>query len=183
MKKVDLMFAEETMETLRTCIGCVLFNYSYDNLDMVNRVNRLLVQIENAFIELNNEFEVIDIDGDEDFAVLKLHKKPESEMNTDTEHLVHTFVNLVVEDIQIIRDLIVCKEFDNELYRVEIDQGLIFNVGGQKVAFEKDVWFSESMILHHALKNDSDLLPVGDGWIFEYPLKSQLTRTFVSLRE
>jgi hypothetical protein len=182
VKRVNLKITDEAIETLKLGLGKLFLNYSSDQPDMMNRVNFVKIYIDQKCLDLKNEHEVIDIDGPEDFAVFRISECEKSVHEYESSESVEVDVNKLITDIKIIRDIIVCKEHNQEIYCVEIDVGLIFEFGEKKILFEKDVWFSENIILHDLHEKSPEILPVGDGWNFEYPLSSELSRSFFSIQ-
>ena len=65
----------------------------------------------------------------------------------ENKSFISTPVNETITDIILVQENQQLFHNDEQIYNVWVTRGLIFELGDHQIAFEKDVWFSEDIIV------------------------------------
>ena len=74
--------------------------------------------------------------------------------------------------------------FENgeQTYDVWLTRGIIIDVGDRQIAFEKDVWFSEEIIVHRGYELSKEFSPTEDFCVhWDSSVKAECSREAVVL--
>jgi hypothetical protein len=185
MKQIDMRFDQNI---IRSWIGAKFEKYRCDRLDYTNSVTQVVgLYISGEIFALKNEQELVDYFGkNDDIAVYRLLK-----LETDTVksaffdmEQIDTNVSGIIESVTIVNENQQLYENNELLYDVWITRGIIFQVDGIEILFEKDtVPFSEEIFiqrgydLYGKIASSQDFLL---GWDEEY--ESKVFRDAVVMR-
>ncbi len=148
-KMIDISLSDKEEEMLRSCIGKRLQAYSHDEFQFTpSSTQAVQIMMDgNKSYYLYSFTKPCDYFGSqEDVAVWSLEDRPLPLIAN--KHFVTTPVEEVVKEIMLIQEnQCVCFK-DNQSYNVRLTRGIIIDFEDHQIAFEKDIWFSEEIIIH-----------------------------------
>ena len=149
MKTIDIRFTEQEKDLLRTLIGKRLQSYQHDEFRFTPTSTQA-VQIEMegdvhyylySFVEEQDYFGV-----KEDVAVWSFGE--EKLPIIDKKRFIKTPVGDRIKGIHLVQENQRIYENNEQTYNVWLSRGIILDMGENQIAFEKDRWFSEEIIVH-----------------------------------
>ncbi len=149
MKTIDIRFDEQEKHLLRSLIGKRLKSYRHDEFRFTPTSTQA-VQIEmegDAPYYLYSFAEEQDYYGvNEDVAVWSFSdvKLP----IIDKKQFIMTPVGEEIKNIHLVQENQRTYENSEQKYNVWLTRGIILDMGENQIAFEKDRWFSEEIIVH-----------------------------------
>lgn len=168
MKSQDMRF---DMAMINNLPGEKFKYYKCDTFDFTNSVTQIVgFCIGNKMYALTNIQEPVDYFGTaEDISVYRFDETEENSIRSafsDTE-MIKTPIDGVISQITLVneRQEVIAED---ESYSVWLTRGIIFEVDGREIAFEKDVVpFSEEIIIqrgYHLIDRFSDKKEFLEGW-------------------
>lgn len=148
MKTIDIRLNPDEVSILRSMIGKELSSYLHDEFQYTQSSSQVVGFIvgDKAYYIYSFTEEQDYFGTSEDVAVWNVSdvKFP----IVDKKTFVKTSVNETIKGITLIQEN--QRVFDDvgQTYDVWLTRGIIFDLGERQVAFEKDVWFSEEIIVH-----------------------------------
>ena len=85
----------------------------------------------------------------------------------DKKTFINTPVNEIIVGIRLIQENQKVFEKGEQTYDVWLTRGIVFDLGDRQIAFEKDIWFSEEIIVHRGYNLTTRFSPTekfGDDW-------------------
>jgi len=162
MKTIDIRLKQSEVNLLCSMIGKNLIAIMHDEFRFTPTSSQVVEMVtENDSSYLYSFTECHDYYGKkEDVAVWSLSdtKLP----IIDRKSFVRTPVNEVVKGITLIQENQRMFEKGEQTYDVWLTRGIIIDVGDRQIAFEKDVWFSEEIIVHRGYELSKEFSPNDD---------------------
>ncbi|MBR5937501.1 MAG: hypothetical protein IKZ90_04435 [Clostridiales bacterium] len=162
MKIIDIRLKQSEVDMLCSMIGKKLIALRHDEFQFTPTSSQVVEMVtENASYYLYSFTECLDYYGTkEDVAVWSISddKLP----IIDKKAFIKTPVNEVVKGITLIQENQRLFENGKQTYDVWVTRGIIFEVGDRQIAFEKDVWFSEEIVVHRGYELSKQFSPAGD---------------------
>ncbi len=148
MKTIDIRLKSAEVSKLRSMIGKELSAYSHDEFQCTPSSSQVVaLVISDKMYYIYSFTEELDYFGTlEDVAVLSV--TDEKLPIVDRKTFVQTPIHETIKGITLIQDNQRVFEDDVQTYDVWLTRGIVFDLGERQVAFEKDVWFSEEIIVH-----------------------------------
>lgn len=167
MKQIDVRFSEQEMIDLQGMIGKRMFKYKCDPFIFSTAVYGIIgIQLENAEYAFTNLVAVMDYYGGlEDVALFKLRRVPFDNIRSffQGKVMVETPVDSVIRSIKVVNERQRLYEDDILTYEVFVTRGVIFIFeDGHELAIEKDIWFSEDMIVDKGYNLIDNFTPVSE---------------------
>lgn len=168
MKTADMRFDVKITNEL---IGKPFHCYRCDAFDFTNSVTQLVgLYIGNEIYTITNMQETVDYFGTkEDIAVCRFDRAAEGSVTSafrDTELIRTPIGGIIARIVTVNENQTVLTE--NEEYNIWLTRGIIFEVDGREISFEKDIVpFSEEIVIqrgYHLLDKFSDENCFLDGW-------------------
>ena len=148
MKTIDIRLTSDEVSILRSMIGKELSAYMHDEFLYTQSSSQVVeVAVDDKAYYIYSFAEEQDYFGTpEDVAVWNV--SDEKLPIVDKKTFVQTPVSETIKGITLIQEN--QRVFDNagQTYDVWLTRGIVFDLGDRQVAFEKDVWFSEEIIVH-----------------------------------
>lgn len=85
----------------------------------------------------------------------------------DHKNFISTPVDEVIKGIKIIQENQRVFKGEEQIYDVWVTRGIIIDLGDREIAFEKDIWFSEQIVVHRGYDLISQFAPAerfGENW-------------------
>lgn len=148
-KKIDIRLKADELSMLRSMIGRELTAYMHDEFLYTQSSSQVMViVVEGVPYYLYSFTEALDYYGTvEDVAVWTV--SDEKYPVVDKKSFVQTPVNETIKGISLIQEnqRMYCDA--GQTYDVWLTRGIIFDLGDRQIAFEKDVWLSEEIMVHN----------------------------------
>lgn len=162
MKTIDIRLKDDEVEMLRSMIGKELSFVEHDEYQFTPTSSQALgMVVDNEKYYLYSFTECLDYFGTkEDVAVWSLSDTRLPII--DSKSFVKTPVGEVVKGITLIQENQRMFENGEQTYDVWLTRGIIIDVGDCQIAFEKDVWFSEEIIVHRGYELSKEFSPTED---------------------
>ncbi|MBO4495686.1 MAG: hypothetical protein J5752_07505 [Clostridiales bacterium] len=178
MKTFDKRLTLEEVNLLKSFVGKCMTLYSHDEFIYSSSSSQAIeIVVENVPYYLYSFVESEDYFGTtEDVAAWTFteEKLPIIESKT----FVKTPVNDIIQKITMIQENQRLYENGKQTYDVWVTRGIVFDFGDRQIAFEKDVWFSEEIIVHRGynlIECFSSVDGFGENW--DKSVKAECTRT------
>ena len=149
MKTIDIRLNEQEKELLKSLIGKRLQSFHHDEFRFTpSSTQAVKIVMESdvpyylySFVEEQDYFGV-----NEDVAVWSVgdEKLP----IIDKKQFIKTPVGEKIKNIYLVQENQRTYEDGEQAYNVWLTRGIIFDMGENQIAFEKDQWFSEEIIIH-----------------------------------
>lgn len=176
---------ETMIQLLSRFIGTQLVYFECDKL---NRNNATYMKIgiffdEGAF-EIHNEIEVLDVGGKEEFGVLSIIdlSNKRFELEIEPNEPVKYSIDKNVKDIKIVTDTVSCFEDEIEQYTAHFDVAIVFEFEDEELVIEKDVWFSEHLIVRQGRDMIKKMNAIDKGWDFHEHERGVFRRSIQSVQ-
>lgn len=184
MKKVDICLKQEYVDLLKSLLGQKLIAIFHDSFVFTNTSSEIVkLEAENTTAFLYSFVEPIEHFGAiEDTAVWSFEttKYPAVESKV----FIKTPVQEIISKIELVQES--QRLFSSGMleYQLDVTRGIIITLeSGRQIAFEKDVWFSEEIIIHRGYDLYGKFTPVesleNNRWAENNTLKC--TRTIVQI--
>ncbi len=149
MNTIDIRFDEQEMNLLRSLIGKHLQSYQHDEFRFTptsTQAVQFVIEGDTpyylySFVESQDYFGVR-----EDVAVWSF--SDEKLPIIDKKLFIKTPVREAIKSILLVQENQRTYENNEQAYNVWLTRGIIFDMGENQIAFEKDRWFSEEIIVH-----------------------------------
>ncbi|MBR7019802.1 MAG: hypothetical protein IKI15_01950 [Lachnospiraceae bacterium] len=172
MKKIDIRLSDESTKLLAALKGKPLQSYCHEEFHYTNTSSQVakLIALDGGELYVYSFVEPQDYFGtEEEVAVWMVSQERLPLMNH--KKLVEVPVGETVKDVLIVQEnqKVFCD--GEQTYDVWLTRGIIFDFGNRQVAFEKDVWFSEEIIIHKGYNLIASFKPkelFGKDWNKEY---------------
>lgn len=167
MKTIDIRLKSDEVSKLRSMIGKELSAYLHDKFQYAQSSSQVVeVVVGDKKYYIYSFTEEQDYFGTpEDVAVWSVTDEKLSIVDKKT--FVRTPVNETIKGITLIQENQRVFNDGGQTYDVWLTRGMVFDLGERQVAFEKDVWFSEEIIVHHGYDLSSRFSSTdnfGDDW-------------------
>ena len=147
MNRMDMRFDRNLVQSF---VGQQFKKYRCDEFVFTNSVTQIVgIYIGDSVIKLSNEQEAVDYFGNkENIAIFKIMESKDSEivsafLNTEQKD---NPVNGIIDEIILVEENQQVFERGSQTYDVWLTRGIIFNVDGREISFEKqNVPFSEEI--------------------------------------
>ncbi|MBO4604234.1 MAG: hypothetical protein J5657_02900 [Clostridiales bacterium] len=148
MKSIDIRLKSEEVSILHSMIGKELTACLHDEFQYTQSSSQVVEIIVGDKIYFIYSFtEALDYFGTpEDVAVWNV--SDEKLPIIDKKAFVRTPVNETINGITLIQENQRVFKNDVQVYDVWLTRGIVFDIGERQIAFEKDIWFSEEIIVH-----------------------------------
>ena len=171
MKKIDIRLNQNEMSLLRSMVGQEFSAFLHDEFQYTQSSSQAVeLVISGTPYYIYSFTEEQDYFGStEDVAVLSLSS--EKLPIIDKKSFINTPVKKVINDIILIQENQRVYEKNNQIYDVWLTRGIVFIFDDRQIAFEKDIWFSEEIIIHRGYdlaKYFSSPDHFGDDWDNKY---------------
>lgn len=148
MKQIDIRLNVNEVSLLRSMIGKEFSSFLHDEFNYTqssSQVIELVISGKSYYIYSFTE-EKDYFGSAEDVAVWTIsdRKLP----IVDKKSFIKTPVNETIIGISLIQENQAVFEKDEQIYDVWVTRGIVFDLGDRQIAFEKDIWFSEEIIVH-----------------------------------
>ena len=167
MKIIDIRLKSDEVSKLRSMIGKELSAYLHDEFQYTQSSSQVVeVVVGDKKYYIYSFTEEQDYFGTpEDVAVWSV--TDEKLPIVDKKTFVRTPVNETIKGITLIQENQRVFNDGGQTYDVWLTRGMVFDLGERQVAFEKDVWFSEEIIVHRGYDLSSRFSSTdnfGDDW-------------------
>ncbi len=167
MIKIDIRLKSDEVTKLRSVIGKELSAYLHDEFQYTQSSSQVVeVVVDDIVFYIYSFTEEQDYFGTpEDVAVWNV--SDEKLPIVDKKTFVRTPVNETIKGITLIQENQRVFNDVGQTYDVWLTRGIVFDLGERQVAFEKDVWFSEEIIVHRGYDLSSKFSSAdnfGDDW-------------------
>lgn len=167
MKTIDIRLKSDEVSKLRSMIGKELSAYLHDEFQYTQSSSQVVeVVVGDKKYYIYSFTEEQDYFGTpEDVAVWSV--TDEKLPIVDKKTFVRTPVNETIKGITLIQENQRVFNDGGQTYDVWLTRGMVFDLGERQVAFEKDVWFSEEIIVHRGYDLSSRFSSTdnfGDDW-------------------
>ncbi len=148
MKTIDIRLKSDEVSKLRSMIGKELSSYMHDEFQYTQSSSQVVEVVVGEEIYYIYSFtEEQDYFGTpEDVAVWNVSN--EKLPIVDKKTFVRTPVNETIKGITLVQENQRVFNDAGQTYDVWLTRGIVFDLGERQVAFEKDIWFSEEIIVH-----------------------------------
>jgi len=152
MISIDTRFDKATMETLKSKLGKRLVKFKCNPFIFSASIYSIIgIIFEDSTFAFTNTIEATDYFGTkEDVAIFRLEKMPEEKITSRIIDLdmINVEVNNTLSEISVINEHQKLFKKAQQTYDVWLTRGIIFKfVDGYELSFEKDIWFSEMIIV------------------------------------
>lgn len=148
MKTIDIRLKSDEVSMLRSMIGKELSAYMHDEFIYTSSSSQVVeVVVDDKPFFIYSFTEELDYFGtSEDVAVwtISCEKYPV----VDKKKFVKIPVFDTIKGITLIQENQRVFSGEDQTYNVWLTRGIVFDLGERQVAFEKDIWFSEEIIVH-----------------------------------
>ena len=177
MKTIDIRLSESEVDMLRSMIGKEILACLHDEFQYTQTSTQAVgMMVGDTTYYIYSFVEGLDYFGtDEDVAVLSI--SDEKLPIIDSKTFVKTPVNEVVKGITLLQENQRVYQDGKQTYDVWLTRGIIIDVGERQIAFEKDVWFSEEIVVHRGYDLEKKFSPVesfGEDW--DASIKTECSR-------
>ena len=183
MKSIDIRLKPNETTILKSFIGNKMHSYQHDEFNFTptsSQAVSIAMDGDESYY-LYSFTEVQDYFGTpEDVAVWSFTK--EKLPIIDHKSFISTPVDETIKGIKIIQENQRVYRGDEQTYDVWVTRGIIFDLGDREIAFEKDTWFSEQIIVHRGYDLISQFAPAekfGEDW--DTSVRTEFNRTVIEL--
>ncbi len=149
MKSIDIRLNEKEEKLMKDLIGKRLQSYLHDEFKFTpssSQAIQIVMEEDKpyylySFAELQDYFGV-----QEDVAVWSFQDKPLPII--EKKNFIKTPVGEIIQNIVLVQENQRVYSENKQTYDVWLTRGIIIDLGDHQIAFEKDVWFSEEIIIH-----------------------------------
>lgn len=181
MKSIDIRLKQNEINILKILIGSTLHSYQHDEFNFTPTSSQAisLVINNNTNYYLYSFTQSLDYYGaSEDVAVWSItsDKLP----MIDKKNFISTPVNEVIKGIKVIQENQRVFKGDEQTYDVWLTRGIIIDMGDHEIAFEKDIWFSEQIVIHKGYDLINQFAPIerfGENW--DDSIKTECSRSVI----
>jgi hypothetical protein len=156
MITIDKRFEYQTINLLKGFINKQCISLRCDPFYFSTSVYGLVgININNKWLSITNFIEVLDYYGEkDDVAVFKINETEEQNIKSLTgENMIDIPINEKIVSIDIINENQRLYKNSLQIYDVWFTRGIIFILeNGNEISLEKDVWFSEDIIVERGKK-------------------------------
>lgn len=148
MKQIDIRLNENEVSLLHSMIGKEFSSFLHDEFNYTQsstQVIELIIAGKSYYIYSFTE-EKDYFGSPEDVAVWTV--SDEKLPVVEKKSFIKTPVNETVIGISLIQENQKVFENGEQTYDVLLTRGIVFDLGDRQIAFEKDIWFSEEIIVH-----------------------------------
>lgn len=152
MKQIDIRLTENEVSLLHSMIGKEFSSFLHDEFNYTQsstQVIELMIAGKSYYIYSFTE-EKDYFGSSEDVAVWTV--SDEKLPIIDKKLFIKTPVNEIIVGIRLIQENQKVFEKGEQTYDVWLTRGIVFDLGDRQIAFEKDIWFSEEIIVHRGYK-------------------------------
>jgi len=151
MSNTNICFGNKDIDLLKSFIGKKMISFCCDEFDFKPSVYGLVgIRINKSNLVISNMNEPIDYFGAiEDISVLKIliDQKLEKSLLKNKNLIVNNIDNKILK-IYIVNDMYQIEKEDGN-HQINITKGIVFEFEeNYQIGFEKDVFFSEEIIIH-----------------------------------
>ncbi len=168
MKSIDMRLKSNEIDILKSFIGNKMISYQHDEFASTPTSSQAVSILMNndktfylySFTESHDYFGT-----SEDVAVWSFTE--ERLPIIDHKSFLSTPVDEVIKGIQVVQEnqRVFCGS--EQTYDVWVTRGIIIDLGNREIAFEKDIWFSEQIVVHRGYDLISKFAPAerfGENW-------------------
>lgn len=183
MKRINIKLDCQMIDLLKKMVGQKMHKFTRDLLSVsLSPFGSVSIFCDKNIVEIKNDLQVLTIDHPNDYGVLSVCEiKDESEIKEMYSRPSENLVQAEIRDIKIVTDTISCFLEQTGNYEVKFDVAIIFDMRESSIVLEKDIWFSEDIIVHSNTNNEKVLKPIDNGWKFKKPYKGVYKREMVSV--
>ena len=183
MKTIDIRLNEQEKHLIRSLIGKRLQSYQHDEFRFTPTSTQAIeIVMEGdipyylySFVEEQDYFGV-----NEDVAVWSFGK--EKLPIIDQKQFIKTPVGEKIKDIYLIQENQRTYKKSEQTYNVWLTRGIILDMGENQIAFEKDIWFSEEIIIHKGYNLIDQFVSVDEfGKDWDSDVTTECSREMISL--
>lgn len=177
MKTIDIRLKTNEIDMLRAMIGREFSAYLHDEFQYTQSSSQAVeIIIGNESYYIYSFTEENDYFGStEDVAVWSV--SDEKYPIIDSKTFTRTPINETIKAITLVQENQRVYDGNEQIYDVWLTRGIIFDFGDRQVAFEKDIWFSEEIIVHRGYELIEHFASVNDfGNDWEKSLKTECSR-------
>lgn len=162
MKKIDIRLKNYEVDILRSMIGKELLKIEHDEFQFTPTSSQVLsMVVENDTHYLYSFAEALDYFGHiEDVAVWSV--TDEELPIIGMKSFVTTPIKEFIKGITLIQENQRIYENGEQTYDVLLTRGIIIYVGDRQISFEKDIWFSEEIIVRRGYDLSKEFTPTED---------------------
>lgn len=183
MNTIDIRFNDQEVQLLRAMIGKRLQSYRHNEFHYTNTATQIVQITTEGEVDhyLYSLAERLDYYGtDEDVAVWSLSR--DKLPFVDKLHFINNPVGEIIQGVSLIQENQRVFSGQEQLYDVWLTRGMIIDLPGHQIAFEKDVWFSEEIIIHKGYSLLDQFVPAdkfGNDW--DGSIRTECERTVITL--
>lgn len=183
MITIDIRFNDQEVQLLKEMIGKRLQSYRHNEFQYTNTASQIVQITTEGDVDhyLYSMTERLDYFGTcEDVAVWSISR--EKLPFVDKLHFISNPVGENIQGISLVQENQCVFTGQKQLYDVWLTRGLIIDLPGHQIAFEKDVWFSEEIIVHKGYSLLDQFVPAnqfGKNW--DDSIRTECERTIITL--
>ena len=167
MKTIDIRLKPDEVAKLRSMIGKELSAYLHDEFQYTQSSSQVVEVVVGEEIYYIYSFtEEQDYFGTPEYVAV-WNVSNEKLPIVDKKTFVRTPVNETIKGITLIQENQRVFNDAGQTYDVWLTRGIVFDLGERQVALEKDVWFSEEIIVHRGYELSTRFSSTdnfGDDW-------------------
>ncbi|MBQ9022162.1 MAG: hypothetical protein IJ113_09190 [Eggerthellaceae bacterium] len=164
MKTVDVRISQEERNLLASVVGKQFTKYRCDKIMFRPAVYQALgAFFDGLILSVENEAQPLDYYGAiEDVGVMRVRQvSPDNVVSRIVDgQQIDTPVNQVVRDIKVIDDTHYMEKDSETLYKFSYTKAIVFVLPDRQVVFEKDIWFSEDILIYRGAEAESKIMDV-----------------------
>ncbi len=167
MNVIDIKFDKKSLDLLSSLIGKKMNSFSCEKIDYTLSVYGMaVISVDNELYRFTNILKPMNYFGQpEDVGVFDFDKTNTQEVQDFLEggSLTETPVNQKIADIKIVNEEQQLYQNDLQTYDLQTVRGVIIIFqDGREISLEKDVWFSEMIIVKTGYNLINELEPLTD---------------------
>ncbi|MDO4854932.1 MAG: hypothetical protein Q4A43_05965 [Coriobacteriia bacterium] len=161
MKTVDIRLPKSQKTLLKELIGKEFKKFRCDKFHFRPAVYQIIgLFVGDNQYALKNEIQPIDYYGsEEDVAVLSFDQVDEQEISSHVigGKQVDTPINQQINNIRLVEDTHIMSLGEEDAYRFSYTKAIIFDLKDRQIVLEKDIWFSEDILIYRGLNAESKI--------------------------
>ena len=164
MKTVDVCIGQEERNILASIVGKEFTKYRCDKILFRPAVYQAVgVFFDGLILSIENEAQALDYYGvTEDVGVMRVRQVgPDDVVSRIVDgQQIDTPIKQVVQDVKVIDDTHYMEMGNETLYKFSYTKAIVFVLPDRQVVFEKDIWFSEDILIYRGTEAESKIMDV-----------------------
>lgn len=164
MKTVDIRLSKSQRTLLKELIGKEFKKYRCDEFHFRPAVYQIIgLFVGDNQYALENKIKPINYYGsEEDVAVLSFDRVDEHEISSHVVggEQVDTPINQKIKNIRLVEDTHIMSLGEEDVYGFSYTKAIIFDLEERQIVLEKDIWFSEDILIYRGLNVENKIAAV-----------------------